>query len=213
MTPDQIVTEIQSWSTKTDEAILSPARILTMANWLQVQWARDHDLWFLQLRDSSVITTPGNWSVTLPPRLSRPVSVFYTSPTTGSRVNVQLLFKHEFDELYPLQSSEAGEPLYYFLWGTSGFLGPTPSTAITLTIDGYFRDEDLAVGGAENLFSVWAPDLLVYGTLEELVAWGFEEDTRRGLFQEKAQKALMAVRTEGKRRTTLARRLISQRKG
>ena len=228
LTGAQLIAEVRGWSTA-QVATISDTQILSIANRLMRSLARRNDLWFLEnvFQSDSIVAIPPGREMSIDiflggvlgsyRRLLRPTRIFFQTLPSGEKVELNPLLKDEFDYKYPFQTAVTytGSPIDYMILGRSILLGPTPASStvpFSVWADGYFED-DLLTTAIANSFTAYAEDLVIFSVLDDMVMWGFEEDTRQGMFKERARECLREILAEGHNRQSLSRRIVSQRKG
>jgi hypothetical protein len=146
-----------------------------------------------------------------PDLLMRPMEVFY-GPISE---NVKLEFKSYslITGEYPIDTTSGTTPLYFCSLGENLILAPTPPFALTLNVFGLYRAEPIEDANDENTFTVHAEEVLLWGVLDKLVYYGFEEDARAGLFEKHFRTARQQIVARGRGKDYLAQRVVSKRAG
>jgi hypothetical protein len=139
------------------------------------------------------------------------MEVFYGSATD----NVRLKFKSYslITGEYPPDTTSGVEPLYFCSLGETLILAPAPPFALTLNVFGLYRAEPIADANDENTFTTHAEEVLLWGVLDKLVYYGFEEDARGGLFEKHFMAARAQIVARGRGKDYLANRVVSKRAG
>jgi len=175
----------------------------------------------LSIRDYD---TPEGWS--------KPRSFWYpaANATTDSEVTfIDYVDKDTFDNTFPASGlfgstfqqpmgqgafgeTDLGEPLIYTVWADKIMLGPVPNRVFTIYRNWWGLPDDLTDASPTNEFTKQAWDYLLYAALVEATKWGFE-DSRVGLWMEKAEKIRQNLEIEDARSRTTARQPVSDYPG
>jgi len=213
-----IITRVRRWSTHTNETKLPDSEIYDIANDLCSDLIERYEPWFCQ-RSTTLSVSAGFCAYALPEisddtvdMLKKPLDICRIA--SGTRYDITFLYRHEFLDKYPYQSATSAPPDHYMMFGNKLYFGPTPDSAITIYIDGYFRPAELEDGVTHNnVVTRFASRWLTFSILEKLVKYGFEEDVRLGLFQSEIRDALHGILGYEKQRENIVRRTVMRRKG
>lgn len=212
MTLAEILAEVREWGTHRDTGVLPDTRMISILNDFLMETLRENDVWFCWSVDT-VAMISGTREYALPTRLSRPTA-FYTLDGSGVRQDYTPCSYPEFSVWYPTSTSNLSDDFQVALAGTEFLVGPTPSSTPTMYIEGYYYAPTLdAVAVKSNAWTERAPYVCIYGLLDRLTYFGFEENSRGVPFEKLWRQALAAVKKEGHRQLSSARRLTSRRRG
>jgi hypothetical protein len=121
--------------------------------------SRNHDLWFCETIDTFP-TIVNDYDYALPARWIRPHSLWYIN-SEGARKELVYKEKLDFDRAYPTPATVTGEPLNYTWFGGYLYLGPTPSSILTINRNYYRLFADLTDSSPNNtnlfLENAWEP--------------------------------------------------------
>ena len=146
-----------------------------------------------------------------PTGLIRPLQVFYGE----FEDNVKLKAKQyePFIKDYPLGGDGGSDPAYYTTYGETFLLGPTPPFDLTLSVFGTYKPDDITSDADSNVYITHAEELLLFGALDMMVEYGFEEDARGGLFNRRYRDALNTISSRSLTTQLQARKAYSRRAG
>lgn len=152
-------------------------------------------------------------AVLLPDNLLRPVDVYVGELQDNNRIS--WIGYDEFMRQYPFGSptQTTPNPSHYTIYGKTFLLGPTPQFDIKVQVFGVYRPQRIASGGDTNAFVEESDRLLLFGVLNKLVEYNFEEDTRGGLFEREFEKAKRKLLSRTRLSNIRAHRIKSRRAG
>jgi len=173
-------------------------------NFIQRQVMRNHDLRFGETTDTLALVT-GDRDYALPSTWRNPLSLWYTNPTTNSRVNLIRISKDEFDVRFPDPTAQ-GNPGHYAIWAQTLYVGPAPDQALTLNRNYYQFLPDLANGAPANTntFVAEAPDVLFFGALAHASKY-LLEDPRSPMWEAKFMELESDLASEHQREKSSGR--------
>ena len=188
---EQLKASLLDWMA-VDIARLSDTAAGDIINIVQREICRKYELRYNELTDS-FNTAVGDPDYDLPANWSRPLSIWYTHPTSGEIIFLKgPLDKSEFDALYP-DTTVTGDMGHYCVWGNSLLVGPTPDAIIATTRNYYCMLTDL-VDDIANIFNqnaltdaAW--DVLLFNSLVYCCRF-LIEDSRIAVWEPKATQML-----------------------
>lgn len=121
--------------------------------------ARKHD-WRYAEKSYTLPIVAGTSSYTVPTDWGRPLISWYLDPVTSGYRSVQFKTKDEFDQAYPNPAAVTGNPAAYTVFGTTLSIGPTPTGAVTVTLNYYSIPADLVNDTDTNQFTLYANELV-----------------------------------------------------
>jgi hypothetical protein len=153
-------------------------------NLIQRQVLCNHDLRYGEVNDTLTLQA-GVPTYALPTEWRWVLSLGYTNPSTGSRIDLIRLSKEAFDIRYP-DPTDTGPPRHYAIWETVLYIGPTPDQNLTLNRNWYRYLPDLENGAPNNTnaFVEQAWDVLFFGALAHISRYMLE-DSRAPMWEEK----------------------------
>lgn len=228
-TSTQMIARARRWLTSSDTSVLPDEEILELMNEVARETVDVHDIWFSE-KWGHVSFNPSSYNppslptehavafpnaVTGAGRLARPVAVYkYNASTDAKEGEYKYMHFEEFKESYIDDTTTATEPMNYTIFGEYIWIAPIPTSAINVAVFGYFYEPDLDDSSTlTNNFSLYVPKLLVFGALDKLPKYKFEEDVRANLFLQEKTEALKSLISYTQTRHTLAHRAVSRRKG
>ena len=195
MTYDSLVSDVQQYLERTDDATLLqiPRFIMLCEQTLAA------DLKFLgNLNVATSVMVPGNPTIDKPVRWHKTVSMNLT--TDGTRQPVYLR-KYEYLRNYWPNTADTGTPLYYCDYDyTHWMVAPTPASAFTFEVLYYERVQPLDSANQSNWFTNYAPQALLYGTLLQAMPF-LKNDDRMPMWQQNYSQIVATLRAEDVTRT------------
>jgi len=228
-TSTEMIARARRWLTSSDTGVLPDTEILELMNEVARETVDRHNLWFsekwgyVSFNPSSYSppSLPTEHSVAFPNavtgagRLARPVAVYkYNSSTDAKEGEYKYMHFEEFKESYIDGTTTQTDPMHYTLFGEYLWVAPVPASTTNIAVFGYFYEPDLDDDTVTtNNFSLYSPKLLVFGALDKLPKYKFEEDVRANLYLQEKKEALDSLIAYSSTRHGLAHRAVSRRKG
>jgi len=154
-------------------------------------------------------------AILIPEGLRRPVDVYLGELSGG--VEMSWIGYDEFHQRYPYaqtsQATTTPTPVHYTIFNGTFLLGPTPTFDVKVQAYGVYRPSKIVSGGDTNQFIRESDRLVMYGVLNKLVQFNFEEDTRGGLFNAEFEKAKRKLLSRTRLSNIRAHRVKSRRAG
>jgi hypothetical protein len=190
MTYNNLVTDIESYLERTDQATLS--KIPTFIGLAEQVIASEikflGNLVVVQsnmVSDQPVIQKPARWRKTV----SMNVTI------NGERKPV-LLRKYEYLREFWPDPTETGEPQYYCDYNYDHWLiAPTPDDDYAYEVLYYERIQPLDESNQTNWFTQYAPQALLYGSLLQAMPF-LKNDERIGMWQQQYLAIMEVLKTE-----------------
>lgn len=155
-------------------------------------------------------TVASTKSYALPTGYSRPLQLWYVSPSTGERIQVNPIDqKAEFDNLYPSPTTVLGLPIDFTVWGTNFQLGPTPDQIVTVNVDYYKTPADFTAGADHDDLTDNYWEAVLFRALAEASRYMIE-DERAPMWEERARFFEGQLVQEQSRARFSAGRIVSE---
>ena len=151
-------------------------------------------------------------AVVIPAGLLRPVDVYAGELYEGRELT--WIGYDEFKQTYGFTNGFTTDwPTHYTIYGGTFLLGPTPPFDIKIQAFGVYRPTRIVSGGDVNPFVTENDRLLLFGVLNKLVLYNFEEGTRGPVFEREFKKAKDKLLSRTRLSNIRAHRIKSRRAG
>jgi hypothetical protein len=194
MTYDSLVENIQSYLERNDTATLDKIPLFIMLA-EQVIASKIKFLGNLTVNTSTMVASDA--VIAKPARWHKTVSMNIT--VAGEREPV-LLRKYEYLRNYAPDPTATGVPKYYADYDYSNWLvAPTPNLAYNFEVIYYERVQPLDSSNQSNLFTAYAPQALLYGSLLQAMPF-LKNDERIPMWQSQYEAIMTTLMEEDKLR-------------